>query len=521
MKNKNGFTLVELLAVIAILAILVIVAMPNILGMFNEAKQNTFVTDVQKIMDTAKAEFTNDAFSNAGQTIYYSSKDNSLDSSKLNIETNKEYFIEMDRHGEFKRVVVYDDNFCYDIYADGTKSDLTGINSKLINDVIKKSTVVKSDILDSANDSIDIEIVNNGSVVTYKVVGCNDSISQIVPEGGKYITDGNEYDSGDEIPSVPKKGDKFILNDYEYYYNKRYDSYNNLVDDNTMNGWSVKLKSESRRKTSFTPIETYINNKPVVSINYLFGNGVATNLEVPPVIPNTVKEMDEAFYGCIFATKFPLIPNGVESMYRTFYLYGIANDLSTFPEGFKIPNTVKNLNSTFRDTAITIAPEIPEGVENLEYTFSGTFLRVAPAIPSTVKKMNHTFDGCSKLEVGPTFTSNSQAWDFAYTFANCDSLVDGSSIVFPKSTVNLNLTFSDSTNLVIPPDLSLIEPGQMVYFTQTFMNCVNLTGEFTINCSSSGFTSSAFDGTVKPIYLKGTAPNLSSFAKYSNIHVLE
>ena len=33
MKNK-GFTLVELLAVIAILAILVIVAMPNVLGIF-------------------------------------------------------------------------------------------------------------------------------------------------------------------------------------------------------------------------------------------------------------------------------------------------------------------------------------------------------------------------------------------------------------------------------------------------------------------------------------------------------
>ena len=46
MKNKNGFTLVELLAVIAILAILVIVAMPNVLGMFNEAKQNTFITEV-------------------------------------------------------------------------------------------------------------------------------------------------------------------------------------------------------------------------------------------------------------------------------------------------------------------------------------------------------------------------------------------------------------------------------------------------------------------------------------------
>ena len=34
MKNK-GFTLVELLAVIAILALLVIIALPNVLKMFN------------------------------------------------------------------------------------------------------------------------------------------------------------------------------------------------------------------------------------------------------------------------------------------------------------------------------------------------------------------------------------------------------------------------------------------------------------------------------------------------------
>ncbi|UKI58404.1 MAG: prepilin-type N-terminal cleavage/methylation domain-containing protein [Clostridium sp.] len=37
--NKKGFTLVELLAVIAILAILVLVAVPNVLGMFNNAKK--------------------------------------------------------------------------------------------------------------------------------------------------------------------------------------------------------------------------------------------------------------------------------------------------------------------------------------------------------------------------------------------------------------------------------------------------------------------------------------------------
>lgn len=37
--NKKGFTLVELLAVIAILAILVIIALPNVIKMYNSAKK--------------------------------------------------------------------------------------------------------------------------------------------------------------------------------------------------------------------------------------------------------------------------------------------------------------------------------------------------------------------------------------------------------------------------------------------------------------------------------------------------
>ena len=48
MKNK-GFTLVELLAVIAILALLVIIALPNVLKMFNQAKKDTFLTEAKNI----------------------------------------------------------------------------------------------------------------------------------------------------------------------------------------------------------------------------------------------------------------------------------------------------------------------------------------------------------------------------------------------------------------------------------------------------------------------------------------
>ena len=175
--KKNGFTLVELLAVIAILAILVIVAMPNVIDMFNQAKQNTFVTEVQKYMDNAKAQFTSDAFSNAGKTIYYSSEDNtSLSTSKLDIDGNKEYFIEMDRHGKFKRIVIYDANFCYDIYSPGGKGDITGTKSKKIDDDITKSTIGASDVWLSGSDSVSA-IINGDN---YVVSGCNGEAKAIV-----------------------------------------------------------------------------------------------------------------------------------------------------------------------------------------------------------------------------------------------------------------------------------------------------------------------------------------------------
>ena len=193
--KKNGFTLVELLAVIAILAILVIVAMPNVLGMFNEAKQKTFVTDVQKIMDTAVTEFTNDSFSQSGKTIYYSSVENAnLETSKLNIDASgKDYFIEMDRNGQFKRVVVYDDNYCYDIYDDGGNGNVVNTKSKKIS-VIKKTSVNVSDLWESGNDSI----VATVSGKNYEISGCQG----LVNVGGKQddsIEDNNEIQALSKI----------------------------------------------------------------------------------------------------------------------------------------------------------------------------------------------------------------------------------------------------------------------------------------------------------------------------------
>ena len=166
--KKKGFTLVELLAVIAILAILVIVAMPNVLGMFNQSKANTFVTEVQEYMNVATTSFMQNALSVQGKTLFFSNKAIAPKSGgtaptpgKLDMSgTEKDYFIEMDRNGNFKRVIIFDANYCYD-------SNKAGLTSGFEKTDIKVADVVEVDPADG------VTATNyDDAAGTYTVAGC-------------------------------------------------------------------------------------------------------------------------------------------------------------------------------------------------------------------------------------------------------------------------------------------------------------------------------------------------------------
>lgn len=57
--NRNGFTLVELLAVIVILAVLALVAMPNVTRLMNASRKNAFITEVENFVTYAQTSYTN------------------------------------------------------------------------------------------------------------------------------------------------------------------------------------------------------------------------------------------------------------------------------------------------------------------------------------------------------------------------------------------------------------------------------------------------------------------------------
>ena len=58
--NKNGFTLVELLAVIVILALIMIIAIPSVMTVVNNARRQSFYLYAESIQSKALAKYQQD-----------------------------------------------------------------------------------------------------------------------------------------------------------------------------------------------------------------------------------------------------------------------------------------------------------------------------------------------------------------------------------------------------------------------------------------------------------------------------
>ena len=116
--NKKGFTLVELLAVIAILAILMLIIMPNILNMFNEGRQNAFITQVQRVWRAAEQDYMNKSMSQPSATpSVYSSDCGTITDKKicdqLSIsDTSLNYCVVIDKSlSKVSSITVSDSNY--------------------------------------------------------------------------------------------------------------------------------------------------------------------------------------------------------------------------------------------------------------------------------------------------------------------------------------------------------------------------------------------------------------------------
>ena len=125
--KKKGFTLVELLAVIAILAILVIIALPNVMSMFNQAKENSFTTEIKEIYKQAQQQWISDSMLTTDDMTYYRTNGVSSGTNGKKIDltgrTELDYYIVINKAGKVEEYYATDGSYQY-IYDSSIGNDL-------------------------------------------------------------------------------------------------------------------------------------------------------------------------------------------------------------------------------------------------------------------------------------------------------------------------------------------------------------------------------------------------------------
>jgi len=237
MKEKKGFTLVELLAVIAILAVILIIAVPTILGVIEDAKERSFRLSVLNVFRTIELEYAR-----TGKT--------SGNIADLAINNNPFKTGSWEFNEETKKVSIK--KVCNGSYKIGVLNNEQGENFEVEKD--------------------------NGDCFFDEFADWED------PTGGKCTF------TGELVP-----GATFEDGTYTYTYKKRRNWIN--IENMDEDGWSVALTAKnSKDPITTSPLCTVVSKKPVVSTSFMFMWSMTPSVDLSDFDTSNITDMSGMFY---------------------------------------------------------------------------------------------------------------------------------------------------------------------------------------------------------------------------------
>ena len=351
--NKKGFTLVELLAVIAILAILVIIALPNVMGMFNTAKENSFRTEVKEVFKTAEQKWIQDSMYNTGEQIYSRCTTGCTKNLDLSGRSELSYYIKLNKAGEVTKYCATDGTFQY--YYEGQPLKIENINSvdKLADSNVKKLEIknnnCKKEVIIPPSDNMLMTDTSNGHSASENYLRTEIKRNEI--EKITFVNSISGHSSSDENCwdlSVGNNGSVLAwatYNDETNLYDLTIGTNEEKVflkDGNRLFLYLVNLKS-------FEGLE-YFDTSQVTDMSYMFQEcDSLESLDLRTFDTSNVKKMVQMFYDCNLLTDIDLSNFDTENLESMTYMFGHSRSLKDLDlSSFETPK-LNNIVAAFRN----------------------------------------------------------------------------------------------------------------------------------------------------------------------------
>lgn len=119
MKKKNGFTLVEIVIVIALLGLMMLLVVPNVVDRFANAKRNMFYNDVVNLFSNATSNYITRVSEGGVIPNYFCHGSNGCgmqDEVLMDVDLSEDlqYFIKVDNTGHILYIFVQNEDFAYE-----------------------------------------------------------------------------------------------------------------------------------------------------------------------------------------------------------------------------------------------------------------------------------------------------------------------------------------------------------------------------------------------------------------------
>ena len=253
------------------------------------------------------------------------------------------------------------------------------------------------------------------------------------------------------------KGAEYVNGQYTYRYMQDGSSVSSGLgwQNITTDGWGVQLTDKASTDVVTSELCTYINNKPIVSMRYMFYNSKATTLDVSKFDTSKVTNMSNMFA----------------------YSQATTLDLSKFDTS-KVTN-MSNMFSHSQATALDLSKFDTSKVTNMSnmfYNSQATTLDVSNFNTSNVTNMEYMFANSKATTLDVSKFDTSKVTSMTFMFKNIQATTLDLSNFDTNNVINMSQMFCDSSTLKTIYASNKFTVDKVTSSNNMFIGSTNLVG---------------------------------------------